>query len=209
MIKNNKKKEMKDFVGEYFIRVCKNHGIYGTFRQSFYSLIPSSKNPFGRYKNIPELLEGLQQFSDKEYEVHCRGNDKYEKVTMMINHMIHFFLERGGIDSRKLGMIGQEIFDLSCYAIYGDEFIEDMENMQQPKPRNEKEAYLLGIYLSHLQSGQMNMSWEDFLAKYMPQIERGWGENQGHNEYEDEYDDYPEGDVDDWDEYDDNVDDDE
>ena len=179
MNQTTKKKEMKDFVVQYFIRVCKNHKIYGTFRASFNKVKTNrSNNPFGNFTNIYDFKDCLANFTEKEYQNHRRTNDKYEKVTMMINHMMHFFLEKGGVDPRRLGMIGQEIFDLACYGIYGDEFIQDMEQMQQQQmehqqtpPSNEVEAYLMQLFLNLYNQGKINMDWGEFKHKYMSQIQ--------------------------------------
>jgi hypothetical protein len=178
MNQTKRQKEMKDFVVQYFIRVCKNHKIYGTFRASFNKVKSNrSNNPFGKFTNIYDFKNCLENFTEKEYQNHRRTNDKYEKVTMMINHMMHFFLEKGGVDPRRLGMIGQEIFDLACYGIYGDEFIEDMEKMQQQQqmqnqeqPSNEMEAYLMQMYLNLYNQGKIDMDWLTFKKKYMPQL---------------------------------------
>ena len=187
VINNN---EMKDFVGRYFVRVCKNHKIYGVFRKSFYNVMRSrsDRNPFGEFKNIHEMLDKVSDFTEKEYEHHRRTNDKYEKVTMMINHMIHFFLEKGGVNPRRLGAIGQEVFDLSCYGLFGNEFIEDMERMNQtnPRPSNEKEAWLMNEYFRLLSNGEIKMTWDEFKEKYMPQFEANF-QNDMMSEDEEDY----------------------
>lgn len=175
MNKRNKK-EMKDLVGRYFIRVCKNHNIYSRFRSYFYKVMNSNgdRNPFGNFSNIEGLFDKLEIFTEKEYQNHRRTNDKYERVTMMINHMLHFFLEKGGVDPRKLGKIGQEIFDLSCYGLYGDAFLSDMDKMKQeiPKqPKNDKEVWLFREYLRHKANGMTSMSWEEFREHYLPMID--------------------------------------
>lgn len=175
MKKTVRKDEMKDIVGRYFIRVCKNHKIYGKFKTSFFKVMRyrSDSNPFGNFKNVCEMFNMVNDFTEREYEKNRRTNDKYEKVTMMINHMIHFFLEKGGVNPRRLGMIGQEVFDLSCYGIYGDEFLEDMERMQQeqPKPRTNKEAWLMSEYIKEMSNGSIHMTWEEFKNRYLPQLE--------------------------------------
>jgi hypothetical protein len=180
MNQNLEKKEMKDFVVQYFIRVCKNHRIYSKFRTSFEKVKRSRDgNPFGPFTNIFDFKDCLEQFTEKEYNHHRRTDDKYEKVTMMINHMIHFFLEKGGADPKRLGMIGQEIFDLACYGIYGAEFLEDMNNMQQeqPKLKNEKEMWLFARYMDAYQKGMTTMSWEDFKNEFLPKIEHMFSNN--------------------------------
>lgn len=189
--KNLKRKEMKDYVCEYFIRVCKNHDIYHVFRKSFKNVMvsKSDRNPFGLFGNVTELSNKLNDFTEREYSKHARNNDEYERVTMMINNMLHFFLEKGGIDRRRLGMIGQEIFDLTCYGLYGDKYLQDMERMQQNEPRavNNKEATLLSEFMRLKKNPDFKMTWEEFLQQYLPML--SWMDEENPS-YEDDFDDF-------------------
>ena len=189
MSKAKEKKEMKDFVGRYFIRVCKNHDLYNTFKGSFSKYKNREEHtPFGKYKNIHELLTGLFAFTTKDIESKGMRNNDYEKVTMMINHMIHFFLEKGGVDPRRLGAIGQEVFDLACYGLYGDKFLEDMENFskqneQEVQINSDKEAWLYGEFLKLKKRGQLPESarWSEFRSFYLPKLKHlSTPENNGH-----------------------------
>lgn len=189
--KDFKRKEMKDYVCEYFIRVCKNHDIYHIFKKSFNKIkvSRSDRNPFGAFYTVSELSNRLNDFTDREYSKHARNNDEYERVTMMINHMLHFFLEKGGVDPRRLGIIGQEIFDLTCYGLYGEKFIEDMERIQQnePKATNVKEATLLSEFMRMKKNPDFKMTWEEFLQKYLPML--SWMDKEN-IENEDNFDDF-------------------
>lgn len=192
--KKFKKKEMKDYVCEYFIRVCKNHDMYHVFRKSFKTVMINrgDRNPFGMFGNISELSVKLNDFTEREYSKHARNNDEYERVTMMINHMLHFFLEKGGVDPRRLGMIGQEIFDLTCYGLYGDKYLKDMERMQQnePRPNNNKEATLLAEFMRLKKNPDFKMSWEEFLQQYLPMLSWMDDENEPYEDGEFDEDDY-------------------
>lgn len=189
--KISRKKEMKDYVCEYFIRVCKNHDIYHVFKKSFKTVMTTrgDRNPFGTFCNVSELSNKLNDFTEREYSKHSRNdNDEYERVTMMINHMLHFFLEKGGVDPRRLGMIGQEIFDLTCYGLYGDKYIQDMERMQQnePRPTNIKEAALLSEYMRLKKNPDFKMTWDEFLKQYIPML--SWMNEENIEYEEDSYD---------------------
>ena len=177
--KKFKRKLMEDFVCEYFIRVCKNHNIYNTFMKSFNNVMRqrSDRNPFGQFGNIFELSKKLEEFTEREYSKHASRNDDYERVTMMINHMLHFFLEKGGVDPRQLGMLGQEIFDLTCYGMYGEKYLKDMQMMQREEPRatNMKEAALLSEFMRLKKQSNFNMTWEEFLQEYLPKL--NWMDN--------------------------------
>ena len=172
-------KEMKDFVGQYFLRACKNHDLYKVFKDSFHKVRKSSgdRNPFGRIDNFFEMLNGMSNFTINEMSRHHNENDNYQKVTMMINHMLHFFLEKGGVDPRRLGEIGQEIFDLSCYGLYGDQYLIDMENMKQqeqhePLVTNEKEAWLYAQFIKMKGKGMIpeEVRWQDFKRVHLPSL---------------------------------------
>lgn len=137
----------------------------------------SDRNPFGQFGNIFELSKKLEEFTEREYSKHARRNDDYERVTMMINHMLHFFLEKGGVYPRQLGMLGQEIFDLTCYGMYGEKYLKDMQMMQREEPRatNMKEAALLSEFMRLKKQSNFNMSWEEFLQEYLPKL--NWMDN--------------------------------
>ena len=185
-------KEMKDFVGQYFLRACKNHDLYKVFKESFHRVRASrgDRNPFGQFNNYREMLVCMSNFTNNESSRHHSSEDNYQKVTMMINHMLHFFLEKGGVDPRRLGAIGQEIFDLSCYGLYGDQYLIDMENMhnkqeEEPHLNNEKEAWLYAQFLK-MKSKNLIPSearWEDFRNIYIRNEEM---RDSLHNNNEDE-----------------------
>lgn len=175
----NESEQIKNVVGEYFVRVVKNHNFYHIFRKAFekysnhkYRLMERSQG--GGYLGS---IGKIYQNAHSEWQEHGRNkHDFYELITFYINQMLHLFLEAGGVDPRRLGMFGQEIFDLSCYRIYGDRFLTDMEQMNQRDggirtPKNDKEAWLLGQYMSLRNSGHINISFDEFIQNYEGQID--------------------------------------
>lgn len=169
---------VRNVVGKAFIRVVKNHNYYGLFVNSFNKLKNyngSERNPFGSFKDFDTLMKGIENFSLKtmldERRFPSSGNDVYDKITVMINHMLHFFLEQNGVDSRRMGMYGQEIFDIACYTLFGDKYLEDMDklNNSAPKPTNDMEAYLIAEYMKMVSSGK-NISWDNFISRYRDKI---------------------------------------
>lgn len=205
---NNKNNEVKFVVGRSFIRVVKNHHFYHIFKSRFDKMAnrdKSERTPFGRYDDFDSLMTKIEEFTLSQ---NSHPRDKYEHITMMINHMLHFFLEQGGVDARRLGMYGQEIFDIACYALFGDDYIKDMDSMNHsaPKPTTDLEAYLVGEFMK-LRNGGHDISWEDFINKFMPHIdkaqfnERNYHDNRVDNtSYEDD-DYYYDEDEDDEDEF--------
>lgn len=110
------------------------------------------------------------KLAEKDYAKNRRDGTRYEFVTLIINHLLHEFIELTRImNPRELGRLGQEIFDLSCYAAYGDEFIEDMEIMRQEMggmmPTNDYEARMMAEFAHFKQNGG-NLSFEDFAKRF-------------------------------------------
>ncbi len=169
----NEMNNIERIVGRYFIRVMKNHNKYDLFKKGFKTVANTSKgdsNPFGRCKDYSDMLVKLGKFTEKDYEAHKREGTRYEFVTMMINHLLHFFCEKGcQMHPEHLGKYGQEIFDLSCYAAFGQEFLEDMEVMKQQMggvmPHSEEEARMMHEYMVARKNG-LNISLEEFMRRF-------------------------------------------
>lgn len=158
------KKEMKDLVCKYFIRVCKNHDMYSLAKNQIITFQNCNNTPFGCYKNIFELSDKLHVFTEKEYKNFAKDNTKYEKVTLMINHLLHFFLETKGIEPMRLRMLGQEIFDLVCYNMYGDTYVNDLKKIHTHYVKDEE--VLFKIYVNLLQHNKniKNLTFEEFIG---------------------------------------------
>jgi hypothetical protein len=203
---SNTKADTKTIVGRSFIRVVKNHQYYHIFKSRFDNMAKLRKgerSPFSPYEDFDTLMAKIEEFTVAQ---NSHPKDKYEHITMMINHMLHFFLEQGGVDPRRLGMYGQEIFDIACYALFGDEYLKDMDKMNHsaPRPKNDLEAYLVGEFMKLKNHGH-DISWEDFIVKFARQIDRSQFNERNYNDhrvnpdedygYDDEYDDDGNGDY--------------
>lgn len=199
---SNTKMDTKTIVGRSFIRVVKNHQYYHVFKARFDSMAKQRKgdrSPFSPFDDFDTLMAKIEEFTISQ---NSRPRDRYEHITMMINHMLHFFLEQGGVDPRRLGMYGQEIFDIACYSLYGDEYLKDMDKMNHsaPRPKNDLEMYLLGEFMKLKNAGH-DISWEDFIVKFVNKIDRTQFNERNYNdrrinpmedydEYDDEYDEF-------------------
>lgn len=164
---------IEKIIGSYFIRACKNHDVYTVFRSRFH---PETK---GKYiqpngdtcKNIYEMFHNVHRTALSTHNHHPMENDKYEHVTNMINIMLQYYLEGGGVHPNQLGQIGQEIFNLSCYAIYGQEFLDDMEKENQSikmnTPKDFKE-FCKQQYSTLIRMGQLpnDVSFASFVQHF-------------------------------------------
>ena len=152
--------------------------------------------------------------------------DKYEHVTMTINHLLHFFMEANGVSMDKLCSLGEEIYGLSCNKLFGDT-IEDLEKQEEQEIKNitdggQLKAKLFQDFIKGLQDGSIpnNMSFDDFFnanaEKVMQKIpkkrrnDEAFGQVLGRQPDDNEFmrmvrghnDDYDE--LPDWGDYDDN-----
>lgn len=169
-------KIIKEKVNGYFLRVLKDKGLYVKFK-SFYSSQNNRKMRCIELKRHGYLAMVDRLFNDAkhEFDEHGRSHDDYELITFFINYLLRKFLESNGVDPRRLGMIGQEIFDLTCNSLYGDKYKSDMEEMNKrnggiPTPKNDKEAWLVGQYMALRDHGKINMSFAEFLMKIQNQV---------------------------------------
>lgn len=173
--------QIRTIVGKAFIRVMKNHNYYRLFIKSFNDLknyVNDERNPFGRFNDFNSMMFNIENFvarhDMKNMNRTCLVASReatYNKIIAMINHMLHYFLEQRGVDGRRMGMLGQEVFDLSCYTLFGDEYLSDMERLDNdiPKPKNDMEAYILAEYMKYISNGE-KISWEEFVSRFAKQI---------------------------------------
>lgn len=171
----------KDYliVGKCFLRVIKNKGLYHAFKKSYYNFIRNSdfRRTDGK-RDLYAVFEYLNSVAIKDYERYRRSTtDKYERITFIVNTMIRNFLEsRNSELNLNLGKFGQEVFDLSCYKIYGEEFIHDMEKFNKEHGENELggsfdiDDELQRIYAEYVRRNGADVSFEDFMHSVGNQI---------------------------------------
>lgn len=149
-----------------FVRVIKKNGKYTEFVDIFNRLATrsNSDNPFCGIKDINQLMEKLHSFSTKQYNENSRKEGKYEFITLCVNNLLHFIGEHLSFNKQDMGMIGQEIFDIACCQLFGEEYERDMSNMNHgaPRPRNAQEAMMIGEFMGMRNNGH-NISWKQFL----------------------------------------------
>ena len=171
--------QMRNVVGRAFIRVVKNHNLYNVFVSSFKRLRGQrmgARNPFGEFNDFHTLMtqvENLVNGGKSSFMGHHAVNSDYDKIGAMINHLLHFFLEKGGVEGRRLGMYGQEIFDIACYSLYGDKYLDEMDKMNHsaPKPKNDLEAFLVGQFMEYKRK-MPDLTWEQFYTTIASKVDK-------------------------------------
>ena len=178
--------QIRDAVGKSFLRVVKNHNLYHTFIKGFRDLGSrgsSDRNPFGKFSNFDELMVGVERCVDNGGGMsHPPIANLYDKIGAMINNLLHFFLERNGVDSRHMGMYGQEIFDLSCYKVFGEQYYEEMDSLNHsaPKPTNDFEAFLVSQFMEYHRK-MPSLTWEQFYNTIASKIDKRMFDDRRHS----------------------------
>lgn len=173
--------EIAEIVGKYFLRLCKNNDVYQTFKKQFNPHHDHKRflSPL-KEKGCQSLHEMFVEVGNYSYSNRHNSHDKYEVITLIINTLLQFYLEKGGVHPSRLGMIGQQIFNLSAYAIYGEEFLIDMQNeMQQTgikSPQNDFEVFCLSQY-QHMKREHPEIgSFNDFMSQYKSSLKKAFND---------------------------------
>ena len=155
--------EISKLVCEYFIRICKNKKIYKQFKKQFKTLNRESDNPFYEIKSVFEMPNNIIKFTKDNSRDVIENN--YDLITNIINHILYFFLDRGRIvNGSKIGAYGQELFDLTCYSLYGDKFLEDMEMIKENSINRLKQDKMLNeLYEKYKKHFNCDINIEEFL----------------------------------------------
>ena len=169
---------------EYFIRVIKEHGYYIAFRSGVINsglmgiFIPNTNkradNPLTISRNINELAAALEKVNN-EFKRHSQNQGgKYENITMNINHLLHFFLESRGVKMEELCVIGEEIFNLTCSTLYGDDFVKDQpkDSIEQMNDPIQVKSKIFQDYVDAMRRGELNCSFEEYWNSRKPEVER-------------------------------------
>lgn len=210
-VQNAKDKTIEKTVIEYFIRAVKEHGYYTKFRASIQNsgvigmLVQQTvrdDNPFRKCRNIDDMANVLMQLTTGERHMHGeippdvmehmreRGmmqppiptiNNKYDYITMEVNHLLHFFLEANGVHMKDLCRIGEEIYNMTCGTLYGDEFIQNQPQkniMDIPDPVQVK-SKIYQDYIDGMSRGDFNLSFEQYWAIRKPDVENWIRQHSG------------------------------
>lgn len=180
MSKNKKisnDKNIEAVVLKCFIRVLKDNGSYmlyrrcvnntGVMKYFIKNRISSSDNPFCNASSSKEVVEILQKITNDMAKSNGKKGgskdlDKYEIVTMAINHLLHFFMESNGVSLQRLCELGEDIYSMSCFKLFGDT-IEDLDKQSEDELSsmtdiNNIKAKLFQDFISDLQKGKISSS---------------------------------------------------
>lgn len=160
-----------------FIRTIKSDGKYMLYRRGvnntgimkylLKNYRPSSDSPFASATSNLDVANTLEKITNDMVRSNGKKGgvkdlDKYEHVTMTINHLLHFFMEANGVPMQKLCSMGEEIYGLSCNKLFGDT-IEEVEKHQEQEINNIKDlgqlkAKMFQDYINGIQSGDISHS---------------------------------------------------
>ena len=176
-----------------FIRTIKSDGKYLLFRRSvnntgiMKALIKNnlcrSDNPFSTLSTTEDVVKTLERITnDMAKGSGKKGGikdlDKYEHVTMTINHLLHFFMEANGVAMDKLCSLGEEIYNLSCNKLFGDS-IEDLEKREEEEIKSigdigQLKAKLFQDYIIGIQNGDIShkTSFDDYLKQHKDDLKK-------------------------------------
>ena len=192
-MKKDKNSNIELVVFKCFIRTIKSDGKYMLFRRSVNNtgimkvLVKGgyrrSDNPFSSLSSTDEVVKTLERITNDM----AKGNgkkggikdlDKYEHVTMTINHLLHFFMEANGVSMDKLCSLGEEIYSLSCNKLFGDT-IEDLEKQEEEELKSigdagQLKAKLFQDYIIGIQSGEIShkVSFDEYLKQHADDFKR-------------------------------------
>ena len=208
--KKNQQNGIEAVVLNCFIRTLKNNGTYMYYRRCvnntgiMKSILKQTQNrrtdnPFSNSSSSDDVVKTLQKITNDMAKSNGKKHgasdlDKYEVVTMAINHLLHFFMESNGVPMQKLCELGEEIYSMSCYKLFGDT-MEDLEKQSEDelsslKNSDEIRAKLFQEFIVDLQRGVVpsSMNFDDYVkTKVSPEMAKNisvamprMGDNVGH-----------------------------
>ena len=211
-MKNKNKKvdnNIETVVLKCFLRVLKNNDSYMFYRRCvnntgiMKSLVKnqkrSSDNPFSSASSSEQVISTLKRITNDMAKSNGKKGgandlDKYEVVTMAINHLLHFFMETNGVSMQRLCELGEEIYSMSCYKLFGDT-MEDLEKQSEDELSSmsnldQIKAKLFQDFIVDLQQGKIpsSMNFDDYVktkidsekAKAISQSMPNMGDQVGH-----------------------------
>lgn len=186
------KKNIEFVVLNCFIRTIKTDGKYMLYRRGVKNTgimkyltrgNTYSDSPFSSAESTSDVCKTLERITNDMVKNNgnksgIKGLDKYEHVTMTINHLLHFFLETAGISMEKLCSMGEEIYNLSCNKLFGDTIDElDEKNdieMNNINDLGQLKAKMFQDYVHDINSGKINptnVSFESYLKSRKKEID--------------------------------------
>lgn len=155
---------LKDY--DYYVNFARiipyinNTGIIGMFRYANvnYGI------PFSDCKDIEDISDKLFEMTSQTFCGEFNEKTLPEFITLTINTLLHFFIERQNRDFDFIGKIGQETYNLTCKKLIGSKFVEDEENMtlEQAKTIEEARSVLFNEYMKAKSNGDYEGDFGQF-----------------------------------------------
>lgn len=177
--KNNafsKSLEIEIAVIKTFLAILKRRKLYQMFRMQLPFTngsnkvlhVPSnSSSPFKECKSLNDVANKLVQLTK---EVGLADNvfamDRYDRVTANINHLLHFIVETV-LPMEELSKMGQEIFDASCFALFGDtidDVVAEPKDVKVPAEGTDV-GIVLGGHMHDEESQANSVDWFQEMLK--------------------------------------------
>ena len=180
------KDNIESVVFNYFVRAMKDDGKYMLFRRGVQNdglmkillrnhnrLYPIPDTPFSCASSVKDVVDTLKRITNDMAKNNGNKNgaadlDRYEHVTMTINHLLHFFLEVNGVSIDKLCSLGEEIYGNSCSKLFGDNIDDLKEREEEEKAKIENEEKDKAEYINAIKKGEISkkMTFDEFIHEH-------------------------------------------
>ena len=175
------KDNIESVVFNYFVRAMKDDGKYMLFRRGVQNdglmkillrnhnrLHPIPDTPFSCASSVKDVVDTLAKITNDIAKNNGNKNgaedlDRYEHVTMAINHLLHFFLEINGVPINKLSSLGEEIYNNSCHKLFGDT-LDDLKLVEEDKKAQG--------HIDSIKNGENDkkMTFDEFIKKHKENV---------------------------------------
>lgn len=167
--------EIETVVIKMFWAILKKRKMYFALRRLLpsktgsYKIWGGSKSPHGPFFECENINDIAKKLTDLTVEVgittDVRKMDKYDRVTADINHLLHFCVEHS-LSMEAMSQIGQEVFDMSNFALFGDKIEEQINEPSPIEPTTIDHRRDVGIVLGRTPENDDNdgrgpISWDN------------------------------------------------
>ena len=171
------KSELKEHMprlGKHFLRMLKNHGLYGKFLQQ--------RKASGNM-DFQHMMDTVMKKANQDMAYRgINDNDPYQYIIGVLNTMLHLFVENGlGIHPDKIGKLGQEIFEDFCIELFGEEKFKEYNEQHSHCPSINEQAMKELYTLFQERHGEDFMEFPDF-ARLLMSHSRPMRKNRGEEE---------------------------
>lgn len=148
-----------------FLIVCKEHKFYRDIKKQWIRDFNSTNTNEKITSCVPffngnlvlnKVLNMADKIIDEMSHKQRRDGSDYEYVMIATNSLLHLFLEcKDYCNHDIIPQLGEEIFNRTCYQLFGNKFLEDMKKFKEENRHKRKDVmspHNLGSLLSELVS---------------------------------------------------------